>query len=153
MVFFLSFLSSTSASTYLTEFEVLNGILSIPFTEKNNIYTVYLDDNASQLDFRYELEDKEAKVEVVGNNYQENQENIMIIKVTKEKEAQEYKFYLEKETSANVALDNTLKTDLSISKEKEIPYLKEIIVISYCLIIIILFKLLILNFFQKRKKK
>lgn len=150
---FLLFLPSiVSASSYLTSFEVLNGTLSIPFTEKNNIYTVYLNDAASSLEYEYTLDNPESEVEIIGNEYNQNEENVMILKV-KEKETSEtetYTFYLEKEETSTVGM--SLNDNTALETTKEIPHLKEIVIGICSILILLLFKLLIINFWKKNKK-
>ncbi len=141
-----------ASSNYIKEFEVLNGTLSIPFNEKNNIYTIVLNEEATSAIYNYKLEDDTASIEVLGNEYHENEENIMILKITdsKTKESQSYTFYLEKEKKSTVSFNLANETK---AEKKEIPHLKEIIITICGLIILILFKLLILNFFQKKDQR
>ena len=90
--------NTSASSAYIKSFEVSNGNLSIPFNEKNNIYTIYLNEGTTSLEYTYELEDEKASVEITGEEYQEGIENIMTIKVVDEetKESQSYIFYMEK---------------------------------------------------------
>ena len=142
-----------SASSYIQDFQVKNGTLTIPFNEKNNLYTIKLEENAQEVLFEYCLENEQSKVEIIGNNYKNQEENVMILKVIDEEnnDSQSYTFYLEKEEDKSViAIPND--TLNNIENTKEIPYLKEI-VIGICLALIVtLFKILIINFFKKSKK-
>lgn len=145
----------SASGGYIKEFNVENGKISIPFNEKNNLYTIMLNEEADKVESSYKLEIDSDQVEVIGNAYKENQENIMILKVKDKNgiEQQTYTFYLEKESTQSVSLDLSNSNRLELQNHEEIPHLKEI-VISICVIIIfILFKLLILNFFKKSKNK
>lgn len=144
-----------ASSAYLKTFEPFNGYLLTPFESKNNVYTIRLDETATKLDFQYELEDTESIIEVIGGEYIENQKNKLIIKIQndKSKDSQEYVFYLEKEDNQSVIHSDVDKMSLELNqKENVIPHLK-LIVISICSIfILILFKILVLNFFQEGRK-
>lgn len=142
-----------ASSAYLKSFEVINGTLSIPFNEKNNVYTIYLNEGVTSLEYTYELENENANVEITGENIEEGKENIMTIKIIENdtKETQNYVFYLEPIKTKSVNLD--LSNVKALDTQKEIPHLKEITISICSVIIFILFKLLILNFFKKRKNQ
>lgn len=128
----------------------MNGRLSIPFQQKNNIYTIYLNDGANTLEYVYELEDENSKIEILNQEYIEGIENIFTIKVTDEetKDIQIYTFYLEKEKTQSVNLD--LSNIKALEQKKEIPHLKEITIVICSIFILILFKFFIWNFYKKR---
>ena len=54
----------TSAQS-ITNLQVLNGTLSIPFNKDNNLYSVTLNDNEEELKLSYDLNDKKATVNVI----------------------------------------------------------------------------------------
>ena len=54
-----------ASSTYLVSMEPMNGSLLTPFRSQNNVYTIRLNEEASKLEFQYEIEDKEASVEIL----------------------------------------------------------------------------------------
>lgn len=144
-----------ASSTYLVSMEPMNGSLLTPFRSQNNVYTIRLNEDASKLEFQYEIEDKEASVLIFGGEYVEGQENKLVIQIQDEtsKDIQEYVFYLEKENSQNVISNQELATSLELKKKKPIPHLK-FIVISICLMfILVLFKFLVINYFLKGRKK
>ncbi|MCI8575034.1 MAG: cadherin-like beta sandwich domain-containing protein [Bacilli bacterium] len=141
-----------AASNYLSNLEVTNGTLLTVFNEKNNIYTIRLDEDAQNVIFTYELKDESARIEVIDNHYDEAKENIMIIKVTNEEgtETQTYTFYLEKEESiATTAIEDATST-LTITKKERSPFLAPSVIIICALCIAILFYLLIIRFFKKK---
>ncbi len=142
-----------ASSAYIKNFEVLNGKLSIPFQEKNNIYTIYLNEGANTLEYIYELEDENASVEILNQEYIEGIENVATIKVIDEqtKETQMYTFYLEKEKTQSVSLD--LTNVKALEPQKEIPYLKEITIGICSILIFFFFRLLIWNFYKKNKHR
>lgn len=155
---FLSFLFvpvTVSAETaYLKEFNVANGILSIPFNEQNNIYTIYLAEDAKKVEFTYSLEDPESTIEIIDDSWEEEKENIMLVKVKSknELESQVYTFYLEKEVTQSVALDTNMETSLNVTKRERSPYLIPIIGILYILIVFSLFYILIIRYLKPRKR-
>lgn len=142
-------------SAYLKSMEPFNGYLLTPFNPQNNVYTIVLDEGATKLDFQYTLEEENAQVEVTGDEYIENQENKMVIKITEEEtlETQEYIFYLERAETQNVLNEQSNNISLELNKKNPIPHLK-LIVVTICTILIgILFKFLIINYFKRKKKK
>ena len=122
-LFFLFFwipINTSAKDSYLKEFEVLNGKLSIPFNEKNNIYTIYLEEEATKVEFSYTLEDPESNLEIIDDQWIENENNIMILKIKSQDalEIQTYTFYLEKEFDQTVGLENNEFTSLNITKKE-----------------------------------
>lgn len=155
-LFFLFLPVGVSASeVYLTDFEVFNGTLSIPFQEKNNIYTVYMDSNAEKLEFSYHLSDDDSTVEILGNDYQSGAENVMTIKVSNKStlESQSYTFYLEKEEVATASFDLSHSTEVNVPREKEIPHLKAKVIGVCGLFIFLLFKFFIWDYMRKTQEK
>lgn len=153
-LFFLT-LNVNAASTSLTNFEVSNGVLLYPFSASNNVYTIRLEEDAEQVMFTYQLEDETAHIEIVDNIFEDNQENVMLLKITNEeqKESEVYTFYLEKEeTAATLNLDSTANT-LTIPKKERSPFLVPILFLSCAGINSILFYFLIVRFLKKSPKK
>lgn len=154
LLFFLP-LNVNAASTSLTNFEVSNGVLLYPFSASNNVYTIRLEEDAEQVMFTYQLEDETAHIEIVDNIFEENQENVMLLKITNEekKESEVYTFYLEKEeTTATLNLDSTANT-LTIPKKERSPFLVPILFLSCIGMNSILFYFLIVRFLKKSPKK
>lgn len=157
LILFLFFLplNVNAASTSLTNFEVSNGVLLYPFSASNNVYTIRLEEDAEQVMFTYQLEDETAHIEIVDNIFEDNQENVMLLKITNEeqKESEVYTFYLEKEEiAATLNLDSTANT-LTIPKKERSPFLVPILFLSCAGINSILFYFLIVRFLKKSPKK
>lgn len=154
LLFFIPFHVSAE-SAYIKEFEVLNGHLSLPFNEQNNIYTIYLEEEAQKVEFTYSLEDEQSSIEIIDETWTEEKENIMIVKVKSknELETQTYTFYLEKESNQAVVLDNTEFTTLNITKKERSPYLAPMVIISCIFTIFVLFYFLIIRYMKKIKRK
>ena len=138
-------------SSYLTDFQVTNGVLLTEFNEQNNLYTIKLDEDAQMVQFTYTLKEETSHVEVIDNHFDDTKENIMIIKVTNEEGAdnQTYTFYLEKEESmATTALEDSTNA-LQITKQERSPFLAPTVIIGCGLCIALLFYFLIFRFFKK----
>lgn len=154
-LFFFIPIPTFAESAYLKEFEVLNGELSIPFNDQNNIYTIYLEEDAQKVEFTYTLEDSESVIDILDNSWIAGKENIMILKVKSKNEIenQTYTFYLEKEDTQTVTLDNSTYTSLDITKKERSPYLAPSIIIGCALLIGIMFYLLIIRYIKKIRRK
>lgn len=140
-----------SASS-LKDLKVLNGILSREFEASNNIYSVILNDSEEQLKLEYELQDKEAVVKIINNEYKEEQENVTKLEITNsDGSKEEYIFYLEKETTQAVFNETNLVNTANIKKQ-EIPYLIWYVATGCLCIILLLFKTIVLGFKKKTKK-
>lgn len=137
----------------MKDIQISNGTLSIPFTEKNNIYTIYLNEGAEYVEFTYELSDGCTIEEISGETYQKNKENKMVIKIADQAkiETQEYIFYLEKESDTPVFQTGYLTNHDDM--QKEIPYLKPLVILICASIILGLFKIFVLNFGKEKRKK
>lgn len=156
MIFFLfPICTNASTSTYLKSFEVLNGSISVPFTNVNNIYTITLEEEATNLQFSYELEDETSTVEVLGNEYILNGENKVQITISSSDNLthQTYIFHLEKKSAQTTSFQTEQYTALNIPTQKEIPHLAFMVVTACLCIILLLFKFLIYNFVRKKSEK
>ena len=146
-------LSVTASSSYLTELNIQNGTLLTPFNMQNNLYTIRLDEGAEKVEFTYTLESTSAHIEIIDNKFEEEKENIMIIKVTNEEnqDMQTYTFFLEKEkTQETLNMEDTTAA-LNITKKERSPFLAPTIIITCATLISILFYFLVIRFFKKRK--
>ena len=113
-----------ATSSYLIDFQVTNGNLLTKFNEQNNLYTIKLEEEAETVEFTYKLKEDTSNIEIFDNHYEEDKENIMIIKVSnKEKtDYQTYTFYLEKEESTmTTSIEDTTNT-LTITKQERSPF-------------------------------
>lgn len=150
--FFLFPLLVSANSSYLKEFEVLNGTMSIPFQEKNNLYTILLNEGEEEVKFDYELSNSNQTLEVISNQYEKGKENVMILKVQdlKTLETQTYTFYLEREEEISVSNVFFDSTALEVPKERK-GFVNQILIIVSCIFIIfLLFKFLIWDFLFKK---
>ena len=120
---------------------------------QNNLYTIRLDEGAEKVEFTYTLESTSAHIEIIDNKFEEEKENIMIIKVTNEEnqDMQTYTFFLEKEkTQETLNMEDTTAA-LNITKKERSPFLAPTIIITCATLISILFYFLVIRFFKKRK--
>ncbi|MCI8467391.1 MAG: hypothetical protein HFI08_04305 [Bacilli bacterium] len=141
-----------ATSSYLIDFQVTNGNLLTKFNEQNNLYTIKLEEEAETVEFTYKLKEDTSNIEIFDNHYEEDKENIMIIKVSnKEKtDYQTYTFYLEKEESTmTTSIEDTTNT-LTITKQERSPFLAPSVILVCTLCIAVLFYVLIIRFFKKK---
>lgn len=125
----------TSAQS-ITNLQVLNGTLSIPFNKDNNLYSVTLNDNEEELKLSYDLNDKEATVNVI------KEKNKTILHILNSDSSEEnYVFYINKKEEATPVFKETYEED---EKPKEIPHLKLYVSLACFLIIGLLFKFIVL---------
>lgn len=125
----------TSAQS-ITNLQVLNGTLSIPFNKDNNLYSVTLNDNEEELKLSYDLNDKKATVNVI------KEKNKTILHILNSDSSEEnYVFYINKKEEAIPVFKETYEED---EKPKEIPHLKLYISLVCFLIIGLLFKFIVL---------
>lgn len=119
----------------ITDLEVTNGTLSIPFTSNNNLYSVELNTLGEDIQFHYTLKDPSSRVLL------SKEENKTTIHVTDSKGQEEnYVFYIQdKEESTPV-----FKEYVEEETQKEIPHLKAYVFLGCLLIIILLFKFIVL---------
>ena len=135
----------------ITNLEVLNGTLSREFDSNNNVYSVVLNDGESTLKLDYVLEDQEALVTIEGNDYQVGEDNVAVLNVTNSDGTKEsYTFYLEKEEIQAVFEEVNLMDE---PVEKEIAFLEVYVSIGCFIAILILFKVIILGFSKKKRRK
>lgn len=125
----------TSAQS-ITNLQVLNGTLSMPFNKDNNLYSVTLNDNEEELKLSYDLNDKKATVNVI------KEKNKTILHILNSDSSEEnYVFYINKKEEAIPVFKETYEED---EKPKEIPHLKLYISLVCFLIIGLLFKFIVL---------
>lgn len=125
----------TSAQS-ITNLQVLNGTLSIPFNKDNNLYSVTLNDNEEELKLSYDLNDKKATVNVI------KEKNKTILHILNSDSSEEnYVFYINKKEEATPVFKETYEED---EKPKEIPHLKLYVSLACFLIIGLLFKFIVL---------
>ena len=125
----------TSAQS-ITNLQVLNGTLSMPFNKDNNLYSVTLNDNEEELKLSYDLNDTMATVDIL------KEDNKTILNVLNSDHSEEnYVFYINKKEEATPVFKETYEED---EKPKEIPHLKLYISLVCFLIIGLLFKFIVL---------
>lgn len=125
----------TSAQS-ITNLQVLNGTLSMPFNKDNNLYSVTLNDNEEELKLSYDLNDKKATVNVI------KEKNKTILHILNSDSSEEnYVFYINKKEEAIPVFKETYEED---EKPKEIPHLKLYISLVCFFIIGLLFKFIVL---------
>ena len=120
----------------ITDLEVLNGTLSIPFNKDNNLYSVTLNDNEEDLHLSYDLKDKEATVDILKEG---NKTTLHVLNSDHSEE--NYVFYINKKEEATPVFKETYEED---EKPKEIPHLKLYVSLACFFIIVILFKFIVL---------
>lgn len=138
ILFFLIcfFLPTVVLAESITDLEVLNGTLSIPFNKDNNLYSVTLNDNEEDLQLSYDLKDKEATVDIL------KEDNKSILHVLNSDHSEEnYVFYINKKEEATPVFKETYEED---KNPKEIPHLKLYVSLACFFIIVILFKFVVL---------
>ncbi len=125
----------TSAQS-ITNLQVLNGTLSMPFNKDNNLYSVTLNDNEEELKLSYDLNDTMATVDIL------KEDNKTILHVLNSDHSEEnYVFYINKKEEATPVFKETYEED---EKPKEIPHLKLYVSLVCFLIIGLLFKFIVL---------
>lgn len=125
----------TSAQS-ITNLQVLNGTLSIPFNKDNNLYSVTLNDNEEELKLSYDLNDKKATVNVI------KEKNKTILHILNSDSSEEnYVFYINKKEEATPVFKEVNDEE---EKPKEIPHLKLYVSLACFLIIGLLFKFIVL---------
>ena len=144
LILFLPIVVNASSIKSLT---VENGVLSREFESSNNYYSVMLQSDASSLEVDYELQDKDASVEVFGNTYQDGGENKAVYKITNsDGTTEEYVFYLEKEEAEPVFQESFMPLE---TEQKEISYLSWYVGTGCFGVILFLFKVIVLGFKKK----
>ena len=125
----------TSAQS-ITNLQVLNCTLSIPFNKDNNLYSVTLNDNEEELKLSYDLNDKKATVNVI------KEKNKTILHILNSDSSEEnYVFYINKKEEATPVFKEVNDEE---EKPKEIPHLKLYVSLACFLIIGLLFKFIVL---------
>ncbi len=131
----------------ITNLQILNGEISLPFDSLNTIYTVRTEQDF--LDFKYDLAPN-AEVSIFGNDYLTNGENIVVLTVFNDVDTISYYFYVYKMEEIVASTDDSRGSLLNfISTKKEVPaYLGPTIGVICFLSILFLFVIL----FKKDKK-
>lgn len=130
---FLLFPLNVFASS-LEDIEILNGSISQTFTSDNNYYSVDLDRGENKLKYNYKLKDENSNIKEVCEG------NLTKLVISTPSEGiEEYYFYL------NIKEDKEVFHEVNQKPKKEIPNLKYYIGLAVLIIIIILFKVLVLN--------
>ena len=135
----------------IAKLEVLNGTLSREFDSNNNVYSVVLNEGESTLKLDYVLTDQEAFVTVEENTSFEGEDCVTILNVTNSDGTKEsYTFYLDIEETQAV-FDEVSFMEEPI--EEEIAFLEVYVGIGCFLFILFLFKIIILGFPKKKRRK
>lgn len=135
----------------IAKLEVLNGTLSREFDSNNNVYSVVLNEGESTLKLDYVLTDQEAFVTVEENTSFEGEDCVTILNVTNSDGTKEsYTFYLDTEETQAV-FDEVSFMEEPI--EEEIAFLEVYVGIGCFLFILFLFKIIILGFPKKKRRK
>lgn len=129
----------------LDELSIKNGELSIPFDPLNNEYTISLEKEEYNVEFDYKVEENIAVF--IKDNHDLENNAIVTISLTDEKNVVEYHFQILKEEES---VEQTVFQE--VIKEQEFNFMFEyknyIIPISCLVLIFIVFKIL----FHKHKK-
>lgn len=130
----------------LEELNILNGYLDLKFDKLNNIYTVRIEENITNLVFNYKVSDG-YKVEILNNDNLENLSNVYI-KVYNDIEENIYTFTVYKELSNTTSLIENYKNSLNIPEDNVST--KDIYsILIGCIIVILFFAYILL---KPRKK-
>lgn len=133
---FCLFLPTFVSAESITDLQVLNGTLSIPFNKDNNLYSVILNDNEEELNLSYDLKDKEATVDILK---EDNKTTLHVLNSDNSEE--NYVFYINKKEETTPVFK---ETNVEEEKLKEIPHLKLYVSLACLFIIVILFKIIVL---------
>lgn len=144
-------------SAYIKELTINNiGVsLSPAFDPKNNKYTVNIDKNISELNFKYELEDPMAEVTISGNeNYVEG-ENLVTIKVISSdgSDEQTYEITVIKEAEEESTEEPATPEEPNDKKEKKNNIWLIVGIVTVILIIIIGVSIILFKKKKDKKKK
>ncbi len=147
LLFLFLFLPLTviASDLKLDELSIKNGELSIPFDPLNNEYTISLEKEEYNVEFDYKVEENIAVF--IKDNHDLENNAIVTISLTDEKNVVEYHFQILKEEES---VEQTVFQE--VIKEQEFNFMFEyknyIIPISCLVLIFIVFKIL----FHKHKK-
>ena len=131
----------------LFDLKVLNGVMTPKFDKFNNIYSVTVEENVTELMLEYKT-DSDNYVKVIGNNNFVNGDNIVLLEVVSSDNITTYTLLVYKEYTESVFKSSEL---LEIPKTREeLPKYVAPTIASICIIIIIFFAILL---FKKKKVK
>ncbi len=144
-ILFLSNINVVKAaeqSAYLSSLSVENYTLSPEFDKYNNTYSVNINNEDSKINIIYETEDESAQVEILNNEFIDQDETTVYINVTNNESKQTYKIIVNKEQEQNVAALNKAALDLSVPKTYNSKVVITCIIIGWLICVFILKKLL-----------
>ena len=64
----LPIIISASDKPYLTSLEITNGVNTISFDSKNDLYTINVYEDINSLDINYKVDKEDTIVEIIGND-------------------------------------------------------------------------------------
>lgn len=130
---------------YLTDLYITNGVNTLNFDKMNDLYTINVYDDIESLDIQYKLEYPDTKVIIIGNDNLSYGPNDIYLNLDYEGVENSYHLIVNK-------IDNTLPTFMDESTTQvDHKYIKVFIVLSYIVINIVLFWLLIIKPYHKNK--
>ncbi len=131
----------------LNELKVLNGVMTPKFDKYNNVYSVSIEENVTELMLEYKA-NPEYYVRVVGNNNLVPGDNVVFIEVTTDEYVNSYQLLVYKEYPESVFNVKELVSELEV--KKEVPEYVAPLIISGGFLIIVMFYLIL---FKKKKTK
>lgn len=131
------------ASTYFKSFEILNGTMNMEYDKFSNEYTVYVDEEENYLDFVYELEDEEAAITIIGNDFFTNQNNLVTITIYSNGDKTSYNFLVKKYSDQETM--STLNKEVALEYTKNNFHMESLITMVATLIVIFFFYKLFLR--------
>ena len=129
----------------LNELKVLNGVMTPKFDKYNNVYSVSIEENVTELMLEYKA-NPEYYVRVVGNNNLVPGDNVVFIEVTTDEYVNSYQLLVYKEYTESVFNVKELMSELEV--KKEVPEYVAPLIISIGFIIIAVFYLIL---FKKKR--
>ena len=129
----------------LNELKILNGVMSPKFDKYNNVYSVSIEENVTELMLEYKA-NPEYYVRVIGNNNLVPGDNVVFIEVTTDEYVNSYQLLVYKEYTESVFNVKELVSELEV--KKEVPEYVAPLIISIGFIIIAVFYLIL---FKKKR--
>ncbi len=132
----------------LNDLKILNGNMPLKFDPLNNIYTIDLDQNETELKLEYKVSEG-ATVKIENNHDLQNGLNEVNLIVTKDDKETIYNLYVYKDdtTKVNKSLEEML--NVKLEPKEELPNYVAPLIGVICFLLIITFYLLL---FRKSKK-
>ena len=131
----------------LNELKVLNGVMTPKFDKYNNVYSVSIEENVTELMLEYKA-NPEYYVRVVGNNNLVPGDNVVFIEVTTDEYVNSYQLLVYKEYTESVFNVKELVSELEV--KKEVPEYVAPLIVGIGFLIIAVFYLIL---FKKKKPK